>query len=213
MKLFPAILIFLLSSAPSGIAALADDLAGKLVKLDPASDELRPFELPASQSPKYYMIYFSAYWCPPCRKRTPTLVSFYNETKAEHPEFEFILVSGDRSKEAMDKYIRWAEMPWPALAWEQRDSIAAISELDPRGIPFLAMLDSNGRLLGASELGGFHVGIPKLINGLQDKLGIDPYDLDERHGKTSLFALFAYAVAGGIALILILRRVFRKKPA
>lgn len=204
-----ATVIFFLSAQASGLAGFSDALGNKLVKLDPASGELRPYQIPQAQPPEYFMIYFSAHWCPPCRKRTPTLVKFYNETKAKHPEFEFILVSGDRSAEAMAGYMRWAEMPWPAVVWGQQETIPAIAELSPRAIPFMAMLDKDGRLLGASDLGGFNVGIPTLINGLQNKLGIDTYDLDERHGKRSPLVLLAYALAAAFVVFHLVRRHFR----
>jgi thiol-disulfide isomerase/thioredoxin len=211
VKLALATLILLLSLCPSGLAAFRDALEGKLVKLDADSGELRPHKLPDAPEAEYFMIYFSAHWCPPCRKRTPILVSFYNEAKAKHPGFEFILVSNDRSKEAMAEYMRWAEMPWPALAWEQRASIPAITELSPPAIPFMAMFDKDGRLLGASDLGGFNVGIPTLISGLQKKLGLETYNLDERHRKTSPLILIAYALGGGFLVVLLIRRRFRRE--
>ena len=212
MKLALTTILILLSLYPSGLAAFLDALEGKLVKLDPDSGELRPHELADAPGAKYFMIYFSAHWCPPCRKRTPILVSFYNEAKAENPGFEFIFVSNDRSEKAMEEYMRWAEMPWPAVAWEQRSAIPAIAELNPPAIPFMAMFDREGRLLGASDLGGFNVGIPTLINGLQKKLGIETYDLDERHRKTSPFILITYALGGGFLAVYLIRRRFRRAP-
>ena len=210
VKLAALALIILASSAAPSHGGFSEVFSGKLVKLDPDSDELRPYELPTEQPPEYYMIYFSAHWCPPCRKTTPALVRFYNETRREHPGFEFILVSDDHTPEAMAGYLRWAEMPWPALAWEKRGSIPAINKLSPRAIPFMAMLDADGRMLGASDVGGFHVGIPKLINGLQDKLGTEVYDLHERHGQRSPWTLIAYGLAGGFFLLYAARRILKR---
>jgi thiol-disulfide isomerase/thioredoxin len=211
VKLALTILILLASKLPSGAGALAEATHDKLVKLDPASGELRPYEIPAAGEPEYFMIYFSAHWCPPCRKMTPALVEFYNETKAAHPGFEFILVSGDRDQGGMGRYMRWAQMPWPALAWDQRESVAEIAALDPRAIPFMAMLDKDGQLLGASDLGGFNVGIAKLLSGLQAKLGSEVYDFEERHGKESPLVLAAYALAALALAITLVRKVLRAR--
>merc|ERR550537_1817297 len=70
---------------------------------------------------KTVALYFSAHWCPPCRRFTPQLVDVYNKLKAEHaaPEsFEFVFVSSDRDASSFAEY--FAEMPWKALPFDER---------------------------------------------------------------------------------------------
>jgi nucleoredoxin len=51
---------------------------------------------PASLAGKYVGVYFSAHWCPPCRRFTPKLASTYNFLQATGKPFEVIFVSADR---------------------------------------------------------------------------------------------------------------------
>ncbi|MGI9243867.1 MAG: thioredoxin-like domain-containing protein [Verrucomicrobiales bacterium] len=206
-----ACLILLASTVPSGRAGFSEELEGKLVKLSPGSGELVEYELPASPQTKYFLIYFSAHWCAPCRKMTPAMVGFYHELKETHPEVELIFVSADRDAGAMVRYANWAQMPWPALAWDERESIPAISELRPRAIPYIALFDAGGGLLGASDTGGFNVGVPKIINALQEELGLEIYDVQERHGKRSPLIPVAYALAGLFAVVMVARRWIGKR--
>ena len=77
-----------------GIAGAAK---GNLVRLQNGNlvscydEELAPKQI--------YGLYFSAHWCPPCRKFTPQLVAYYNQIAHDHPEFEIIFVSADKSAE------------------------------------------------------------------------------------------------------------------
>lgn len=181
------------------------------MRLDPETGKTVAYDPPAAEEIEYFLIYFGARWCGPCRKMTPALAGFYNETRAEHPEFEFVFVSKDRSEEEMVRYMQSEAMPWPAIAWEQRDAIEKIVELEPRGgIPFMAMLGSDGSLYGASDLGGFKVGIPKLINGLQERLGTEVYDVRERHGRRSPLIPVLYTV-GGVFLVVAVLRHWRRR--
>jgi len=50
------------------------------------------------------MLYFSAHWCPPCRKFTPVLSEAYTKLKAERDDFELVFVSSDRDQEGFDEY-------------------------------------------------------------------------------------------------------------
>merc|ERR1719168_227761 len=68
------------------------------------------------KSKKYFGLYFSAHWCPPCRQFTPILSAFYKYAKVD--ELEIIFLSSDRDQAAFDEY--YAEMPWVALPHEQR---------------------------------------------------------------------------------------------
>jgi nucleoredoxin len=71
---------------------------------------------------KLIALYFSARWCPPCHKFTPKLVEFYNRISPQHPEFEVIFVSHDRSPGEMETYMREAKMPWPAVDFEKLEA-------------------------------------------------------------------------------------------
>ena len=46
-------------------------------------------------------LYFSAYWCPPCKCFTPILREFYNEINLNEKRFEVVYVPSDHS---IDQY-------------------------------------------------------------------------------------------------------------
>lgn len=88
-------------------------------------------------------LYFSAHWCPPCRRFTPDLVKAYNEMKKQGKEIEIIFVSGDTDEKAFNEYFR--EMPWLALPYQDRETEQNLSKkYDVEGIPTLIILDGNG---------------------------------------------------------------------
>ncbi|MDL5055368.1 thioredoxin-like domain-containing protein [Oscillatoria laete-virens NRMC-F 0139] len=74
------------------LASVTRTLEGSLVHLQ--DGHLIPLNVSTLSGVKYYAIYYSAEWCPPCRKFTPSLVSTYRQLKKGHPELEFILSAG-----------------------------------------------------------------------------------------------------------------------
>jgi len=60
---------------------------------------------------KLIAFYFSAPLVCACRKFTPELVDYYNRVAAQHPEFEIVFYSFDKSPFAFETYIREANMP------------------------------------------------------------------------------------------------------
>ena len=84
---------------------LADSLQGSLVRLN--QDAIVKAEPDALAGKKLIAVYYSAHWCPPCRAFTPELVKFYDETKANHPDFELVFVSSDHSAKEMKEYMIW----------------------------------------------------------------------------------------------------------
>lgn len=101
----------------------------------------------------YLLFYYSAHWCPPCRKFTPKLVEFYNENGGGEA-FEIVFVSADRSEKEMREYMEGVEMPWLAVNYDDIAS-TGVESYASRYIPFLAMFDKEGhRIEGVPEYVG-----------------------------------------------------------
>ncbi|MDQ2868373.1 MAG: thioredoxin domain-containing protein [Verrucomicrobiota bacterium] len=107
---------------------------------------------------KIYALYFSAHWCPPCRKFTPQLVAFYDAAVRDHPEFEVILVSADKSADAMRQEMADAGMNWPAIEYSKVASMTAIKKYAGEGIPDLVIVDAAGRVVADSYMKGQYIG-------------------------------------------------------
>ncbi|GAB9472974.1 hypothetical protein Gpo141_00010138 [Globisporangium polare] len=91
-------------------------------------------------------LYFSAHWCGPCRGFTPVLSTTYEEMVEEHPEFELVFVSADRTPEAFAEYS--AEMPFVALPYENRELEDDLNhKYDVSGIPTLVFLNDEDEII------------------------------------------------------------------
>jgi nucleoredoxin len=123
------------------------------------------------ENKKLIALYFSAHWCGPCRKFTPQLVDYYNQVAPQHPEFEIIFVSSDRSRFSWETYMREARMPWPAIDYDQLTGLAGLKQLGGDGIPSLVLLDATGHLLSSSYEGGKYLSPKKVIGDLEKIFG------------------------------------------
>ncbi|KAL3802139.1 hypothetical protein ACHAW5_000224 [Stephanodiscus triporus] len=92
---------------------------------------------------KLIAIYFSASWCPPCKRFSPILVDFYNACK---DDMEVVFVSSDRDDNSFGDY--FAKMPWLAMvpAYTSDEQSARQMKLADmfkiQGIPTLIVLDA-----------------------------------------------------------------------
>ena len=129
---------------------------------------------PALEGKKLIAIYFSAHWCPPCRKFTPQLVDFYNRVAPAHPEFDVLFVSADRSASAMQDYMRETNMPWPALDYEKIRAQTQITHYAGSGIPCLVLVDAAGKVLSDSYSGSKYVGPQKVMTDIEAILSGSP---------------------------------------
>src|SRR4029077_2304958 len=100
---------------------------------------------------KLIAFYFSAPWCGPCRKFTPQLVEYYNRVVAEHPEFEIVFYSHDRSPADFESYVREANMPWPAIDFAKLKGKEALTKNAGNGIPSLVLVDASGNVISSSQ--------------------------------------------------------------
>src|SRR5438046_9000085 len=144
--------------------AIAGAAKGNLVRLQNGNliscydEELAPKHI--------YGVYFSAHWCGPCRKFTPQLVAYYNQIAHDHPEFEIIFVSLDKSAGAMATHMRETGMPWPAIEYSKLASIPALQKYAGKGIPDLVIVDASGKVLADSFVSGKYVGPAKVLDDL-----------------------------------------------
>jgi len=102
-------------------------------------------------------IYFSAHWCPPCKGFTPVLAEKYKALQDAGKKFEIVFVSSDNDEAQMKAY--FAEMPWLALPFDQKDINDNLNEVhETEGIPYLVIIDGNtGETIttdGRSEVSG-----------------------------------------------------------
>jgi nucleoredoxin len=115
---------------------------------------------------KLIAFYFSAHWCAPCRKFTPELVEYYNRVSAQHPEFEIILFSADKSASAMEAYMGETNMPWPAIDYDKLQQKEALKKNAGAGIPSLVLVDETGKVLSATYAGSKYLGPAKVLADL-----------------------------------------------
>jgi|SRR5579864_264497 len=126
-----------------------DHLKGDLVYWHEGS--LIPVDDEAEQKKRYYLLFFSAIWSKSGRQITPRLVDYYNRVQPQHPEFELVFFSVDRSPFAMENYISQMNMPWPAVAYDKRDGKAgAIQGNLAKEIPTLVLAEASGKILSQS---------------------------------------------------------------
>ncbi|KAH7570290.1 hypothetical protein JRO89_XS05G0082100 [Xanthoceras sorbifolium] len=93
---------------------------------------------------KKIWLYFSASWCGPCRRFTPTLVELYNELSPKG-DFEVIYVSRDKDDNSFSGY--FSKMPWLAIPFSDSETRERLKTLfKVRGIPHLVLLDENGNV-------------------------------------------------------------------
>lgn len=98
-------------------------------------------------SEKIVGLYFSASWCPPCRRFTPKLEEVYKELLVSssngNNDFEVVFISSDKDEESFNGYFE--KMPWLAIPFIDSEKRKTLKDLfKVRGIPCLVILDKDG---------------------------------------------------------------------
>jgi hypothetical protein len=125
----------------------------------------------ALENKRLFLLFFSATWSAPARKFTPQLVEYYNRVAPEHPEFEVVFFSADRSQYAMETYMMQSSMPWPALGYDKRSGPAGDIEKGlVHEIPSLVLVDGRGKVLSYSHGGDNEVLPEKVLSDLDQIL-------------------------------------------
>eukprot|EP01094_Clydonella_sp_ATCC50884_P020387 TRINITY_DN422_c0_g1_i1.p2 TRINITY_DN422_c0_g1~~TRINITY_DN422_c0_g1_i1.p2 ORF type:complete len:293 (-),score=116.44 TRINITY_DN422_c0_g1_i1:75-953(-) len=114
------------------------------------SDKDTPLEAAAALGDAEHIgIYFSAHWCPPCRRFTPQLAKMYTTLRGDGKKFQVVFVSSDKSIEQYNEY--FGEMPWLAVPFEDRARKGSLAgEFEVSGIPRLVIVDRAGNVVNES---------------------------------------------------------------
>lgn len=124
-------------------------------------EKLVPFDFGERPEPEFYLAYFSAHWCGPCRRFTPKLREAYRQLQ-EHPvsagRFELVFVSSDENAYAQLDYAKEASMPWPMIAFSSLGSVPTLEKFAGNGIPCLVVVNRQGHLLYHSYQGEDYLG-------------------------------------------------------
>lgn len=118
----------------------------------------------ATKPAKYYLFYYSASWCGPCHKFTPSLVDFYNKNKDD--SFELVLITSDSGEDEMEEYSAEFKMPWPQLKLSKVEKFKKAHKYPGGGIPNLVLTDLEGNLIKGSYEGNTYVGPTVVMNHL-----------------------------------------------
>lgn len=122
----------------------------------------------ALASKKYIAVYFSAHWCPPCRKFTPQLSAWYEKNKG--PDFELIFASSDKSDKARAEYMSWGKMTFPYLEFKNKVKNQIMQTLGLKGIPCIVVFDKDGNVVASSYQDGKYVGPQAPLTALEKLL-------------------------------------------
>ena len=148
---------------------VAKALKGRLQVLQ--GDKLVNFEPGSRPEPKFYLVYFGAEWCPPCRTFSPRLVQAYQRLKQIAPDaFECIFISNDRDGGEQLKYIRKNAMPFPVLKFSQVGGVDLLERWKGRGIPSLIAFTREGEILYHSYRGEEYLGPDSVLKAFEPLL-------------------------------------------
>jgi len=177
LALMTAMLPMAVAEEPTDVGTL---LQGKLVT--PTDTGFVAYAPEKATSHDFYVLYFSASWCPTSKNTTPRIVDLYKKERERHQNFEFVFISSDRSEEEMLQYMRGYRMIWPALKFDKKMVAPALLKPAGRGIPCVVVLDSEGNEVASSFEAGKYLGPFKPLETLA-KL------LDEKKAQETLVGL------------------------
>jgi len=132
------------ASAVSGKAVehvIAGDIGSRLKVLN--GQRFAKYE--PKPTAEYYILLFSASWCPPCRAAAPGYVKMYNDQIAAMPNVEMVLVSRDNDERAALAWAVAEKMPWAVLSPSDYGRATEVQKHAPRGIPYAVLVDAKGK--------------------------------------------------------------------
>jgi len=104
-----------------------------------------------TKSPEFYVLYYSASWCPPCRAAAPDTVKKFKESIADNPKVEFIHVSADSSEDDAREWAAKEGFPWLTVVPDDVKRSDLMEFKTKNVVPHYVMVDSSGKLVANSS--------------------------------------------------------------
>ena len=94
------------------------------------------------------LFYFSAKWCPPCRRFTPLLKQFVEHDDVKDTDMTVIFSSSDNSEEEMTSYFIHDHGDYFAIPFDDKPFLQLMDRIcDVDAIPKLCVVNKNGVLV------------------------------------------------------------------
>ena len=134
---------------------------GKFVKMD------------GKWNARYFILYYSASWCGPCRASLPRNLEVYRDKIAPRKDLEVVLCSMDHALEGAQKWAVSNKMPWPVFLFGYLDNLSKESPLIrknyPGPIPSLVLVDANGNKIASGSMDGLVRKVEELASAEKEK--------------------------------------------
>jgi len=132
--------------------------------LDGATVNLRDFQ------GKPVLVMFWASWCGYCQREMPNVQEVYGRHHADG--FEVIGINSDKTREALEAYVRDEQIPWPQIFFDIDGLRGAHNPLklkyEVRGVPNMFLVDREGKVADLNVRG------PRLEPAVARLLGKEP---------------------------------------
>jgi thiol-disulfide isomerase/thioredoxin len=119
------------------------DIAASIAPVVKVFDGTEYVDTKLEGNPDYYIIYFSASWCPPCRSSVPQLVKQYNNEISKLDNLELVHVSVDRN---LSQAVAWAKkesLPWPTILPGDLNK-TMVKDIKTNAVPTYVLIKKNG---------------------------------------------------------------------
>jgi hypothetical protein len=106
----------------------------------------QPAPLDEKALPRYIVFYRGSSTCPITRKFTPSLIKYYQQMHATHPEFEIVYMMTEDIDDT-SKFAKELGFSWRAISYASTPGIPSVNQHISGLLPQLIVMDRSGRVL------------------------------------------------------------------